>query len=146
MNAILMSIKANRCKLIASGKQTVEIRKTAPVKIGLPFKVYMYEAKGNLRWKEHIALSAFEYDGRGAVVGEFVCKVIHNTDAPGAFGILAKRACMTTRELSDYLKGKPGFAYEISELKIYDNPKALDVFGRASAPQDWHYIDELKGE
>lgn len=141
-----MSIKANRCKLIASGKQTVEIRKTAPVKIGLPFKVYMYEAKGNLRWKEHIALSAFEYDGRGAVVGEFVCKVIHSTDAPGAFAILAKRACMTTRELSEYLDGKPGFAFQISELKMYDEPKALEVFGRTSAPQDWHYIDELKGE
>lgn len=146
MNAILMSIRANRCKLIASGKQTVEIRKTAPVRFGLPFKVYMYEAKGNLRWKEHIALSAFEYDGRGAVVGEFVCKVIHKTDAPGAFAILAKRACMTTRELSEYLDGKTGFAFEISELRIYDNPKVLDVFGRTAPPQSCIFVEELKGE
>lgn len=146
MKAILMSISANRCRLIASGRQTVEIRKAMPPKLDLPFKVYIYETTGRLRRKEKIAFTAYEYDGRGAVVGEFVCKAIYNTNAPGAFAILARRACFTTRELSEYLDGKPGFAFQISELKMYDETKPLEAFGMKNPPQGWCYVEESKEE
>ena len=40
--AVLMSIKPNFCELIASGKKTIEVRKTRP-KLQPPFKCYIYE-------------------------------------------------------------------------------------------------------
>ena len=39
--AVLLSIKPQYCELIASGKKTVEVRKTRP-KLDTPFKVYIY--------------------------------------------------------------------------------------------------------
>ena len=41
MKAVLMSIQPKWCELIASGKKTVEVRKTKP-KLDVPFKVYIY--------------------------------------------------------------------------------------------------------
>ena len=40
MKAVLISIKPKWCELIASGKKTVEVRKTRP-KIDTPFKCYI---------------------------------------------------------------------------------------------------------
>lgn len=41
MKSVLMSIRPKWCKLIASGKKTIEVRKTKP-KLRPPFKVYIY--------------------------------------------------------------------------------------------------------
>lgn len=41
MKSVLISIQPKWCELIASGKKTVEVRKTRP-KIETPFKVYIY--------------------------------------------------------------------------------------------------------
>ena len=46
MKAILMSVRPKWCELIASGKKTVEIRKTVP-KLETPFKVYIYCTQGD---------------------------------------------------------------------------------------------------
>ena len=45
MKSLLISINPKWCELIASGKKTVEVRKTKP-KLETPFKVYIYETKG----------------------------------------------------------------------------------------------------
>lgn len=42
--AVLISIQPKWCELIASGKKTVEVRKTRP-SIKTPFKVYIYQTK-----------------------------------------------------------------------------------------------------
>lgn len=44
MVSILMSILPKWCELIASGKKTIEVRKTRP-KIDTPFKCYIYCTK-----------------------------------------------------------------------------------------------------
>nr|DAH93059.1 MAG TPA: activating signal cointegrator [Caudoviricetes sp.] len=41
MTSILISINPKWCELIASGKKTIEVRKTRP-KIEIPFKCYIY--------------------------------------------------------------------------------------------------------
>lgn len=41
MKSVLLSIQPRWCELIASGKKTVEVRKTKP-KLETPFKVYIY--------------------------------------------------------------------------------------------------------
>lgn len=44
MKSVLISIRPQWCKLIASGKKTIEVRKSAP-KLETPFKVYVYCTK-----------------------------------------------------------------------------------------------------
>ena len=44
MQAVLISIQPGWCELIASGKKTVEVRKTKP-KLKTPFKVFIYATK-----------------------------------------------------------------------------------------------------
>lgn len=91
MKSVLISIQPKWCELIASGKKTIEVRKTRP-KIETPFKVYIYCTKSTQSdrlWvlcknerKENFGLSAIcanlnttsgIYLGDGKVIGEFVC-------------------------------------------------------------------------
>ena len=44
MKSVLISIKPKWCELIASGKKTIEVRKTRP-KCDTPFKCYIYCTK-----------------------------------------------------------------------------------------------------
>lgn len=47
MRSVLLSIHPKWCELIASGKKTIEIRKTRP-KLEPPFKCYIYCTNKNL--------------------------------------------------------------------------------------------------
>ena len=96
--AVLLSIKPKYCELIASGKKTVEVRKTRP-KIPTPFKCYIYCTKPKMITKyvfkpedypEYMrpektvfckvpdASSPFcsPVNGNSKVIGEFVCDEI----------------------------------------------------------------------
>ena len=42
--AVLISIQPKWCELIASGRKTIEVRKTKP-NIPTPFKCYIYQTK-----------------------------------------------------------------------------------------------------
>ena len=102
MKSILISIQPKWCELIASGKKTVEVRKSKP-KLETPFKCYIYATKPKKYYKvsEHLATSdeslylakgkvqmcnGFEFWAEGVeyeflsgkVIGEFVCDTIHN--------------------------------------------------------------------
>lgn len=102
MKAVLISIQPKWCELIASGKKTVEIRKTKP-KLETPFKVYIYATKPRHYFKiaEHLAATdenLFLSNGtvkmsdgfenwaagikveylNGKVIGEFVCDKVYD--------------------------------------------------------------------
>ena len=49
MKAVLMSIRPTWAQKIDSGEKTVEVRKSFPVKLKTPFKVYLYCTKGKDR-------------------------------------------------------------------------------------------------
>lgn len=72
--SILQSIHPKYCELIASGKKTIEVRKTKP-RIQPPFKVYIYETKTGYvsRSYENDILVPVKY---GKVIGEYVCDEI----------------------------------------------------------------------
>ena len=72
MKSVLASFNPQQCELIASGKKTVEIRKTRP-KLESPFKVYMYQTKGSWVYKILKWLKLYQ----GKVIGEFVCDEIN---------------------------------------------------------------------
>ena len=55
MQSVLISIRPQYCELIASGKKTIEVRKTRP-KLETPFKCYIYctKDKENTLFKDWI--------------------------------------------------------------------------------------------
>lgn len=145
MKSVLISIQPKWCELIASGKKTVEVRKTRP-KIATPFKCYIYQTK--MKWMFNL-LRKMGLDnladrlimGLGKVIGEFVCDKIYDIsphfDKPDFCNQYICNwkwgegtACMTFSEMDDYLKGKRGYGWHISNLVIYDKPKALSEFER----------------
>ena len=147
MKAVLISIQPKWCELIASGKKTVEVRKTAP-KLETPFKCYIYMTKNG-----NPALEIHDKDGNsyaieknyrmaGKVIGEFVCDCIDNL-RPDYEPVRqqffynndwenndwnSENHCLTSEELLAYGKGKMLYGWHISDLKIYDKPRELSEF------------------
>lgn len=105
-------------------QKTIEVRKTKP-NLTTPFKCYIYETKAIYKPSGSHCL----FQGRGKVIGEFVCDEI-----TGGFWIapfsdyLQSQSCLSYDEVCDYANGKPIFAWHISDLKIYDKPKELSEF------------------
>ena len=132
MKSVLMSIHPKWCELIASGKKTVEVRKTKP-KIETPFKVYIYETKALYKPNgcRHL------YEGKGKVIGEFVCETIFDLNEEALFAgmdeinnsVVEEYSCVDIDELLRY-KGdkKEIYGWTISDLIIYDKPKELREF------------------
>ena len=165
MKSVLISIQPKWCELIASGKKTVEVRKTAP-KLETPFKVYIYctKGRGEALWKYR---GVYYYDtqfpnerpntANGKVIGEFVCDRITPTTKDHIKQI-AQASCLSLSEMWEY--GKKSSAYDllgwhISDLVIYDEPKELNSFMKPygsiirafdscyiqRAPQSWCYVE-----
>jgi predicted transcriptional regulator len=154
MKSVLISIQPKWCELIASGKKTVEVRKTKP-KIETPFKCYIYETQGRteMPWIDEDGHHIFK--GRGQVIGEFVCDCItplynvcydewerllgglHRIEKE-----LVGQAGLIEKELHSYANGKRCYAWHISDLVIYDKPKELSKFKSYNIST---YIDEEFG-
>ena len=217
--AVLLSVRPKYCELIASGKKTVEVRKTRP-KLETPFKCYIYCTQSELLTKSHLTGGIYVASNKkykkllerrgnltlsGKVIGEFVCDFIANYEAelwddetfeyikefyePDDFAeygeyiyktiadngddfwkenMLCKASCLTVEELREYLgTGFTDFyGWHISNLVIYDEPKALskfynydttynNAFGWAFSeeekrvylkrpPQSWCYVQEVR--
>lgn len=115
MTEIMASIKPEWCELIASGKKTAEVRKSAPKET--PFKAYIYETKGG--------------KGTGKVIGEFVCDYVLDDKFPMIGTVdyqVYIESKMTVDQIVSYAQFKPVKAWHISNLKIYDNPLSIDDF------------------
>lgn len=149
MKSVMISIRPKWCEKIVGGEKTIEVRKTRP-KLETPFKCYIYCTHGK-RLHEDSAATEWpnpQFYGGGKVIGEFVCCRIDALARVGYMGSgemprynilnadarirpakeLFQRACLTEDEAEDYLKGRYGFGWHISNLKIYDQPKELNEF------------------
>lgn len=143
--AVLISIRPKWCELIASGKKTIEVRKSQP-KLETPFKCYIYctklhpgepDSMINLKGK-----TSFFMPKGGAVIGEFVCDAIYEIINVGnAFKVgktaaetnrVARASCLDFGDMHDYFGHKGGYGWHISKLKIYDQPKELSEFHSCS--------------
>ena len=188
MKGILMSIKPKWVEKIASGKKTIEVRKTVP-KCGTPFKCYIYctkEGRGrdlrlhinDKKGREDVGITTLWRDGKdvlkvnnhlpayrfnsylaeGKVVGEFVCDDVFDFVQFG-MGITAckiekgrvlfsdthlfSKTCLTAKEIEDYLgHEKDGYGLHISDLKIYDKPKALSEFKKPCPAESDFYCNK----
>lgn len=174
--AVLISIRPEWCEKIINGQKTIEIRKTCP-KIETPFKCYIYQTKKKwycsaLRLLGKEDLAEYLEENHGQVIGEFICRDIEPITPYGCLSTryATPRTCKTNliiksglypeSKLIDYLGYNKGFAWHISDLVIYDNPKELSEFkGRKLVwrgnnhihdyetmirpPQSWCYVEEL---
>lgn len=143
MKSILISIQPKWCELIASGKKTIEVRKTRP-KIETPFKCYIYMTATKERCMFWEYITAYQnsngdiLDGSQKVIGEFVCDRIINLKINGddcgnywhewTDECDIEDMCLSYEELEAYLCKNIGYGWHISNLKIYDKPKELDKF------------------
>ena len=94
----------------------------------------------------------------GKVIGEFVCDRIYEIKNLGSSFMIgndialtnrtARESCLEFPDLRAYLEDKNGYAWHISELKIYDKPKELREFKNLkcdpikNAYQSWGYVEE----
>lgn len=137
MKSVLISIQPKWCELIASGKKTVEVRKTKP-KLEPPFKCYIYctKGKGDCLWR----WNGIWYDTQdpkhrpnrldGKVIGEFVCDVVITAEHGRYVVLNAHDTRIESLDLCDYADGKTVYGWHISDLKIYDHPKKLSEFAK----------------
>lgn len=164
IRAVMISIQPQWCSLIANGKKTLEVRKSKS-KIRTPFKCYIYCTKGKnkLFWTgkrysytDDHSHNAFDKAGNGKIIGEFVCDSIfpisvEYSDTSSSIALNEfPYTCLTDKQIMDYLgNGKTGYAWRISCLKIYEEPKELNEFvcnGKTinRPPQSWCYVGELE--
>lgn len=161
--AVLLSIRPQYCELIASGKKTIEVRKTRP-KIDTPFKCYIYETQEKCAVPQFVDEDGhYDYKGRGQVIGEFVCNSIYEAHYElisgrigWLFGWNVKDDCLSYDEKDDYAgTNETLYGWHISDLVIYDAPKELCEFHHCGEnyhynpaltrpPQSWCYVEELR--
>ncbi len=149
--AVLISIRPKWCELIANGKKTIEVRKTAP-KIETPFKCYIYCTNSGRPlvygdkpcadgWTEAYT-QAYGYSREeadkiwgvmnGKVIGEFVCNEIQRYARYGLF-----------KEPARYMKSSPGGypATEIHYSSLQLSPDELEQYGKGAQLYGWHISD-----
>lgn len=164
--AVMLSIRPKWVEKIASGEKTIEVRKTRP-KLTPPFMAYIYCSRGR---------DARRLRGSwGKVIGEFTCDRIYKIDKDstdflfkvGGLSVYKQaaeekcglRVAMTDDELHGYLGHFQGYAWHISDLRIYDTPKELSEFTGLRdtkfgatpyeikrPPQSWCYVEAMKDE
>lgn len=157
MKAVMLSIKPKYCELIASGKKTMEVRKTRP-KLETPFKCYIYCTKpknnAEVLWTgAEQVIGKVSDQSNGKVIGEFVCDgIILMADSGVFFASITDYdvtgCCLNYRELHKYGNGKNLYGWHISDLVIYDKPKELSEFYKHDNTYDnvfgWVFEDRPK--
>ena len=159
MKSVLISIQPKYCELIASGKKTVEVRKTKP-KLQTPFKCYIYETQGRTETPFVDEEGHHIFKGRGQVIGEFVCdKIIRINYSCGSYRCegfnrlendrIASGSQLSLYDMRNYLSCNGGYAWHITDLVIYDKPKELSEFCQKCKSYDkdeWENDDCLECE
>lgn len=162
MKAVLISIQPKWCELIASGKKTVEVRKTKP-KLEMPFKVYIYCTKGETVYLPKDIFGNEPLNSK--VIGEFVCNQIDTYDDDTIHTFSHEEyskwndfdlynSCIHPEDFEHYANDNWLYGWHISNLVIYDKPKELSEFiglrktkfgyepiKITKPPQSWCYVE-----
>ena len=157
--AVMISIRPKWVEKIANGEKTIEVRKTRP-KLDTPFKCYIYcTLQGcNEFFRVDLGRDVAKWnrgkwaDRKGNVIGEFTCDRIYKIDKDstdflfkaGGLSVYKQAAeekcglcvAMTDDELHGYLGHYQGYGWHIVDLRIYDMPRDLGEFQRATDPCD----------
>ena len=157
--AVMLSIRPKWVEKIASGEKTIEVRKTRP-KMNTPFKCYIYCTLPKYPHEDFIATDypMPQFYGGGKVIGEFTCDRIYeirkrgipenfdycylslnewgNDDIETEIKAISA-SCVSKEELNAYgAKAPLLYGWHISGLLIYNQPRELSEFQRATDPCD----------
>lgn len=157
--AVMLSIRPKWVEKIVNGEKTIEVRKTRP-KLQTPFKCYIYCTLPKYPHEDFIATNypMPQFYGGGKVVGEFTCDRIYeickrgipenfdycylslnewgNDDIETKIKAISA-SCVSKEELNAYgAKAPLLYGWHISDLLIYDQPRELSEFRRATDPCD----------
>ena len=154
MKSVLISIRPKWVEKIASGKKTIEVRKTAPKEV--PFKAYIYCSKAKSRWLLSDYEGAYK-NSKGEIVcaqqhiiGEFICDKVdeytfsHYEAEYRVTHVEQEAMCLNQPELIRYGKGETLYGWHISDLKIYDKPLFLSELRVNRPPQSYMFVEEVK--
>ena len=160
--AVMLSIRPNWCEKIINSDKTIEVRKTRP-KLDTPFKCYIYCTIGGQDLNIPISQERLMRDyletgsmkslncplGNGKVIGEFTCDRIYELETKARGGSyyvkgedqpttndVARQSCLDLKDMHHYLHAQKGYGWHISDLRIYDAPRELNEFRRATDPCD----------
>lgn len=123
MSTMLLSIKPQYAKVILEGKKRFEFRKSRP-KNGVD-KIIFYASSPQQE-----------------VVGEADIEEILEGTPSEIWKIAKSAAGITKKFFFSYYEGKDkAIAYKLTNIKVYDEPKALSDYGIKQAPQSYVYID-----
>ena len=162
--AVLISIRPKWVEKIANGEKTIEVRKTQP-KLDTPFKCYIYCSKakerligilkdgdenyGEIYHGKPVFIKQDEgsvcdmWGNRQKVIGEFTCdRIVPITYDGGRLwcptnAAFSPATCLSQAEIIAYIGNKGRcYGWHISDLRIYDTPRELSEFRRATDPCD----------
>lgn len=147
-DAVMISLRPRWAALIGTERKTVEVRKTFPGMVFMPFKLYLYCTNvKSCTLEEYAQIHAMTGgridDWNGKVFGECVCDLIYDIERDGdgySFGYHDEADCLTDDERLEYLKGGAGYGWKLKDVEIYDTPKLLSDFGLTRPPQSWRYM------
>ena len=197
MKAVLISIQPKWCEPIASGEKTIEVRKTRPkLETPFKVYIYCSDSSKDIFYRSVYSYDDLLYTPKhkdeckrkltenghfiynGKIIGEFVCdKIIRLNYSCGSYrceGLnrlendrIASASQLSLYDMRNYLSCNGGYAWHISDLVIYDEPKKLGGFFHACdktngtycsvcverrenkcksikrAPQSWCYVEEV---
>lgn len=121
MRSVLLSLKPNWWELIKSGEKRLEIRKSRPVEVDLPVRVFVYVTKPV-----------------GKIVGEFLTSHFLRRSSLGG---LVRRSMVPLEDLIAYADGGDVFAWTVDDAVEYEKPLELESLGVNHAPQSWMYVE-----
>lgn len=123
MDEVLLSLQPHWVKLILDGTKQIEIRKNLP-QCDLPFRILIYETKA----------------GRGTVVGECICWQAYQIGTAENMAAIQLQSCLSVAEIKAYAGKRKPWAWYLSHVVEYSQPRPLSDFGIQRAPQSWCYI------
>lgn len=167
MKSIILSIDGKWVRDISSGEKDLEIRRKF---LQGPVKCYIYETRKKYRVRNKNGSADLQrtVEGRGAVVGEFICRLVDEfsqhivcenvtEQERQILDNVLKKSCLKKEELKAYIEGLapslPFYGVHIDDLKIYNSIKPLEAFRRplelsegkvvliTKAPQNWCYAE-----
>ncbi len=150
MKSIILSCTPPECERIVNGDISILVRKKVPHISNLPFKVYVYCTRAKSKWRYYDYEGAYQNSkgeivyAQQQVIGEFICDRVDEWECKNRLEILEsfpqwrasymffiddlEKTCLTYDDLWDYGEGKTLYGWHISDLKIYDRPRALSEF------------------
>ena len=129
--SVLRSIKPYWVYLILKGIKTVEVGKQKPKSLDWDGRVFIYCSKDKKSFNQ-ISEEDREWFKQylGKVVAVFDCNTIQedNLYMTRYQESFYQKACLSHTQVKEYGQGKMLYGWHISNLKVFDVPKALDEF------------------